>query len=39
MDAIATPATCDFLLHDCEHAHKFFGDPESHRGQMHFSGG
>ena len=27
---------CDFLLHDFEHAHKFFGDPESHRGQVHF---
>jgi hypothetical protein len=27
---------CDFLLHDFEHAHKFFADPDSHRGQVRF---
>jgi hypothetical protein len=27
---------CDFLLHDFEHAHKFYGDPASHRGQVRF---
>lgn len=26
----------EFLLHDLEHAHKFFGDPASHRGQVLF---
>jgi len=25
---------CAFLLHDFEHAHKFFGDPQSHHGQV-----
>jgi len=27
---------CDFLLHDLEHAHKFFADAEIHRGQVRF---
>jgi hypothetical protein len=27
---------CAFTLHDLEHAHKFFGDPECQRGQMRF---
>lgn len=27
---------CDFLLHDFEHAHKFFGDPVLHQGQVRF---
>lgn len=27
---------CDFLLHDFEHAHKFFADPTLHRGQVQF---
>ncbi len=27
---------CDFLLHDLEHAHKFYGDPIQHRGQVKF---
>ena len=27
---------CNFLLHDFEHAHKFYSDPESHRGQVRF---
>lgn len=27
---------CDFLLHDLEHAHKFFGDPALHMGQVRF---
>lgn len=26
----------DFLMHDLEHAHKFFGDPRGFRGQMAF---
>jgi len=26
----------EFLLHDLEHAHKFFGDPECHLGQVRF---
>lgn len=27
---------CDFLLHDLEHAHKFFADPLVHLGQVRF---
>ncbi len=27
---------CDFLLHDLEHAHKFFSCPDSQRGQVRF---
>jgi hypothetical protein len=27
---------CDFLLHDFEHAHKFYGDPQTHGGQVRF---
>lgn len=27
---------CDFMLHDFEHAHKFFGEPRSHSGQVRF---
>jgi hypothetical protein len=26
----------EFLMHDLEHANKFFGDPSSHRGQVRF---
>ena len=29
-------SACDFLLHDLEHAHKFFGDEILHRGQVRF---
>lgn len=27
---------CEFMLHDFEHAHKFFGDEKSFRGQLRF---
>lgn len=30
------PGAFEFLLHDLEHAHKFFGDPELTRGQRTF---